>query len=149
MTEYLSISRVIYKSKSEYEKSFLYTEQDEFDLSYFINYNLDAMKKAYEDFKIYLQKKIDEQQDFYTFRGFSNINERQAQIIRLLNDKPTSFFTVKELTTRFNITPKTARADLQHLVELGLMVESPINKRAIGYVRSASFDKSLEELTNQ
>lgn len=149
MTEYLSISRAIYKSKSKYEKSFLYTEHDEFDLSYFINYNLDAMKKAYEDFKIYLQKKIKEQQDFYTFRGFSNINERQAQIIRLLNDKPTSFFTAKELTTRFNVAPKTARADLQHLVELGLMVESPINKRAVGYVRSASFDKLLKELTNQ
>ena len=57
MTEYLSISRVIYKSKAQYEKAFLYTESDGFDLSYFINYNLVALKKAYEDLKVYLQKK--------------------------------------------------------------------------------------------
>ena len=38
LTEYLSISRVIYKSKAQYENSFLYTESDGLDLSYFINY---------------------------------------------------------------------------------------------------------------
>ena len=148
MTEYLSISRVIYKSKAQYEKAFLYTESDGFDLSYFINYNLVALKKAYEDLKVYLQNKIKEQQDFYTFRGFSNINERQAQLIRILKEKPTSFFTAKELTTRFNVTPKTARADLQHLVELKLMVESPVNRRTIGYIKSDIFDERLKELTN-
>ena len=46
LTEYLSISRVIYRSKSKYEKSFLYTENDDLDLSYFISYNLITMKKA-------------------------------------------------------------------------------------------------------
>lgn len=149
LTEYLSISRVIYKSKAQYEKSFLYTEKDGLDLSYFINYNLVAMKKAYEDLKAYLQKKIKEQEDFYTFRGFSNINERQAQIIKILKDKPTSFFTTKELTIRFNISPKTARTDLQHLVALGLMKDSPINKRKIGYIRSDEFDSALNKLTNK
>ena len=149
LTEYLSISRVIYKSKAQYEKSFLYTENDGLDLSYFINYNLVAMKKAYEDLKAYLQKKIKEQEDFYTFSGFSSINERQAKIIMILKDKPTSFFTAKELTTRFNISPKTARTDLQHLVALGLMKESPINKRKIGYIRSDEFNSVLNDLTNK
>ena len=93
-------------------------------------------------------KKIKEQEDFYTFRGFSSINERQAQIIKILKDKPTSFFTAKELTIRFNISPKTARTDLQHLVALGLMKESPVNKRKIGYLRSDEFDAALSELTN-
>ena len=148
LTEYLSISRVIYRSKSMYEKSFLYTENDDLDLSYFISYNLITMKKAYDDLKIYLQKKIKEQQDFYTFRSFSNINERQAQIIKILTEKPTSVFTAKELTVRFNISPKTARADLQHLVELGLMKEAPINKRKVGYIKSDDFDGRLNELTN-
>lgn len=149
LTEYLSISRVIYKSKAQYERSFLYTENDGLDLSYFIHYNLVAMKKAYEDLKAYLQKKIKEQEDFYTFRGFSSINERQAQVIKILKDKPTSFFTAKELTIRFNVTTKTARTDLRHLVALGLMKESPINKRKIGYIRSDEFDAILNKLTNK
>lgn len=149
LTEYLSISRVIYKSKSAYEKSFLYTEADEMDLSYFINYNLNAMKKAYEDLKSYLQKKMKEQQDFYKYRGFSNINERQVQILRIFIDKPQTLLTAKELSTRFTVSTKTGRADLQHLVNLGLLKETPINKRMMGYVRTIEFDKVLKSLTNQ
>lgn len=149
LTEYLSISRVIYKNKAQYEKAFLYTENDTMDLSYFINFNLNTMKKAYEDLKSYLQRKIREQQDFYRFRGFCNINERQAEILRIYSDKPQTLLTAKELSTRFPITVKTARADLQHLVDLGFVVESPVNKRMIGYVRSEEFEQILGRLTNK
>ena len=34
--EYLSISRIIYRSKSRYERAFLCVENDNYDLSYFI-----------------------------------------------------------------------------------------------------------------
>ncbi len=149
LTEYLSISRVIYKSKAQYEKSFLYTELDGLDLSYFIRYNLDAMKKAYEALKKYLQKKMREQEDFYTFRGFGDINERQSQILKMFKDKPQTLLTAKELSTRFPITTRTARTDLQHLVQLKLLKESPINKRMMGYLRSDEFDDILTSLTNQ
>lgn len=49
--EYLSISRIIYKSKAKYEKSFLYTESDGNDLGYFITYNLEVLEKAFEGLK--------------------------------------------------------------------------------------------------
>lgn len=149
LTEYLSISRVIYKSKARYEHAFLYTEYDDLDLSYFIDYNLETMRKAYEELKAYLQKKLREQEDLYEFRGLNGINERQAHIIRILREKPSSFFTVNELTLRFKVTPKTARSDLRHLVELGLMAETNINKRKIGYTRTAQFEELISELTEK
>ncbi|MDO5460629.1 MAG: Fic family protein, partial [Bacteroidales bacterium] len=40
LTEFLSISRVIYRSKKGYEKAYLYTENDDNDIGYFIIYNL-------------------------------------------------------------------------------------------------------------
>ena len=40
LTEYLSISRVIAKSKKSYEKAFLYAEADQMDIGYFVAYNL-------------------------------------------------------------------------------------------------------------
>ncbi|WP_024997986.1 Fic family protein [Prevotella falsenii] len=149
LTEYLSISRIICRSKSQYEKAFLYTENDDLDLSYFINYNLVVMKKAYEELKMYLQKKMREQKEFFTFRKITEINERQAQIIKILNERPTSIFTVKELTNRFGVTSKTARTDLQGLVTIGLMAKSPMNKRKVGYIRSEKFDEELQKLTNE
>ena len=106
------------------------------------------MRNAYDELKKYLQRKINEQEDFYLFRAYSDVNERQAHLIKILNDKPQTMFTVNELTTRFNITAKTARADLKHLVELGLMDVMPINKRTSGYVKSADFEKRQKELLN-
>lgn len=148
LTEYLSISRVIYKSKAKYEKAFLYVENDSLDLSYFIHFNLSVMRKAFDELKKYLQQKIDEQEDFYTFMAFSNVNERQAKVIRVLNEKPNTMFTVNELTTRFDITAKTARADLKHLVELGLLQPVSINLRTTGYIKSENFETRLKELLN-
>ena len=58
LTEYLSISRIIYTNKKSYEKAFLYTENDDNDLSYFIQYHLNVMKKAFEELKKYLQRNI-------------------------------------------------------------------------------------------
>lgn len=145
LTEYLSISRVIYRSKARYEKAFLYTEFDGLDITYFIMYNLSAMKTAYDELKLYLQRKIKEQQDFVAFRGNGLLTERQAQIIRLYCDSPNAIFTAKSLITRFSVNVKTIRCDLQQLVKQGLLCESPINKRMVGYVRADGFEDKLKE----
>lgn len=145
LTEYLSISRVIYRSKARYEKAFLYTEFDGLDITYFIMYNLSAMKTAYDELKLYLQRKIKEQQDFVAFRGNGLLTERQAQIIRLFCDSPNAIFTAKSLITRFSVNVKTIRCDLQQLVKQGLLCESPINKRMVGYVRADGFEDKLKE----
>lgn len=146
LTEYLSISRIIYRSKRKYETAFLYTENDENDLSYFIQYNLETMHKAFEELKIYLQKKISEQNDLIYFNEISEINERQAQILKTLTEKPKTIFTAKELTTIFNVSSKTTRKDLQQLVLLGLMKEININQRQMGYIRTDDFEARLEKL---
>ena len=146
LTEYLSISRIIYRSKKRYEAAFLYTENDENDLSYFIQYNLETLEKAYDELKIYLQRKISEQNDLLYFKEISEINERQAQILKTLTDKPKTLFTAKKITTLFNVSSKTTRKDLHHLVRLGLMLEININQRQIGYIKTDNFDNRLREV---
>lgn len=148
LTEYLSISRAIYKSKAQYENSFLYAEHDGLDVSYFINYNLEAMQRAYIDLKAYLQRKMKEQDAVYELRKLQDINERQAQIVMMLKNKATSFFTVNEMMLRFNVSEKTARNDLRGLVSLGLMDEKPLNKRKSGFSRADDFEEKLEGLLN-
>ena len=145
LTEYLSISRIIYRNKKKYEMAFLYTENDENDLSYFIQYNLEVMHKAFEELKIYLQRKISEQNDLLYFKEISEINERQAQILKTLTEKPKSIFTAKELTSIFNVSIKTTRSDLQQLVALGFMQEININQRQFGYIRVDNFEEKIEE----
>lgn len=143
LTEYLSISRIIYTNKTAYEKAFLYTEKDENDLSYFIQYHLDVMKKAFEDLRKYLQRKIDEQQNILRFAGISDINERQRYVLRTLSESKQTLFTPKELATQFDVTTRTARTDLQSLVEKGFLSQTHLNKRAIGFIKSGQFDSLL------
>lgn len=146
LTEYLSISRIIYRNKKQYEKAFLYTEADEYDLSYFIQFNLITMKRAYEELKAYLQRKITERDNLTGLRGIQGINLRQAHIISNLYKDRGNIITAKEIAMQFAVTDRTARTDLQSLVRLGLMSEIALNNRMTGYVRSDNFDDIIKEL---
>ena len=148
LTEYLSISRIIYTNKKAYEKAFLYTENDNNDLSYFIQYHLEVMKKAFEELKKYLQRKIDEQQNIFRFEGISHINERQRYVLQAISDSKRVLFTPKELATQFDVSAKSARTDLQELVKMGYMTATYLNKRAMGYIKSDQFERLLSEKSN-
>lgn len=148
LTEYLSISRIIYTNKKAYEKAFLYTENDSNDLSYFIQYHLEVMKKAFEELKKYLQRKIDEQQNIFRFEGISHINERQRYVLQAISDSKRVLFTPKELATQFDVSAKSARTDLQELVKMGYMTATYLNKRAMGYIKSDQFERLLSEKSN-
>ena len=145
LTEYLSISRIIYKSKAQYERAFLYTEHDDFDLGYFVQYNLNVFNKAFEELKLYLDRKSKEQNALLEYR-ISVLNERQIQIVKMLVEKPNEVYTSKELETRFNVSVKTIRTDLEGLVEKGLMETVSLNKRLRGYIRSKNFEDRLREI---
>lgn len=144
LTEYLSISRIIYTNKKSYEKVFLYTENDDNDLSYFIQYHLNVMKKAFEDLKKYLQRKIDEQQNVHRFIGVLNTNDRQRYVFKVIMENKHIIITPKELASQFDITTRTARTDLQELVKMGYLKITNINKRALGYIKSDEFESLIK-----
>lgn len=51
LMEFLSVSRIIYRSKEQYERVFLYAEHDGLDMGYFIQYNLESLKKSFDELK--------------------------------------------------------------------------------------------------
>lgn len=145
MTEFLSISRIIYKKKGQYEKAFLYTEHDDFDLGYFIQYNMNVLKEAFEELKIYLDRKTAENNALLEFKNIKGINERQAHILKMIQEKPGSIFECKNLINVLGVSIKTVRSDLEGLVQLGFITTIPINQRLVGYTKSESFEKKLKE----
>ena len=143
LTEYLSISRVIYKSKSSYEKAFIYTEHDMNDVSYFIHYNLNAMQRAYEQLKQWLQLQQKKRQAMSQYNHMNGVNSRQAELLRIYTEQPDLNMRVTEAATRFDVSAHTARADLQHLVEMGLLREISLDKKSKSYIRVKDFDGVL------
>lgn len=140
LTEYLSISRVILKSKTQYEKAFIYTEIDEMDVTYFIHYQVKVLIQAFEDLKNYISKKKKEENKLSKYLKLSNINERQAQILFWIEEDSNRFFTVKEIENIFNITNQTARTDIEELVERNFLEKVSINKKSFNYWKGENFE---------
>jgi Fic family protein len=146
LTEYLSISKIIQDTKNQYEKSYLYTESDDNDLSYFITYHIKTMEKAYEALKEYINRKQKEVFQAAKFMKIPEINERTAQILKLLNDDSDRVLNTKEVETRFNISNFTARSDLKTLVRLGFLDVIQVNKKKRNYIKSENFNTILKKL---
>ena len=134
LTEYMSISRVISKSKSSYEKAFRYTENDGNDMGYFVAYNLKALETSFQQLRDYIQRKQQEKKAASIFMRAGNINQRQAIVLQRLKDEPDTIFTVKDVQELFSVSSMTARKDLTDLVQQGYLTEIAINKVTRGYI---------------
>lgn len=146
LMEYMSVSRVIASSKKSYEKAYQYVESDLMDVGYFIMYNLKVLDKAFKQLQAYIKKKQDEKMLANTFLQLGDINERQAQIIRMFIDNPNEVLTVKDVQAKFLITPTTAKSDLMGLVQRGLLAEISFNKVKKGYIKGEQFDESIKSI---
>ena len=135
LTEYMSISRVIAKSKPSYEKSFRYVENDGNDIGYFVAYNLRALDISFQQLTDYIQRKQREKKAATSFMIAGNINYRQAMILQRLKEEPNTIMTVKDVQEQFSVSSMTARKDLSDLVQQGYLAEIAINKVTRGYIK--------------
>ena len=146
LVEYLSISRIIYKSKSGYEKSFLYTENDGNDLGYFITYNLDVLDKAFEGLKRYLQKKQAERKRADRFMLLDGISHQQSEIIRIFYDEGDITLEAKDIALRFRVSRVTAKSYLDGLVSKGVLKRLQPDGRTHAYARSDDFEEIIRKI---
>lgn len=146
LTEYMSISRIIYKTKASYENAYLYTENDDNDISYFVSYHLKVLEQAFDELKIYIEKKIDQKAKTADFLRLGGINERQAAMLSIINNNPQTAFTIKELENRFAVSHPTVKADVDALVARGLLSKIAINKVKSSYIKGEQFDTILKSL---
>lgn len=145
LTEYLSISRIIKDTKNQYEKAYLYTENDDNDLTYFVTYHLKTMEKAFDALKEYIRRKQSEVKRAAQFLKIPNVNERQAQIIKLLHEESDRVLSIKEMENRFQVSNYTARTDLKGLEVLGFLTIIHVNKIKQSFIRSTDFDTILKK----
>lgn len=120
--EYMAISKAIKQSKSRYGLSYLYTENDNNDVTYFINYNLGCMERALENTNKYIEEKQREQREAMKLvQTHPELNFRQAEILKDIikhKDEPVS---INEIMSKFNVVHQTARTDLLRLTKLGFL----------------------------
>lgn len=130
--EHMAVSKVIKESRGRYGAAYLYTETDENDVTYFINYNLECMKRALENTRRYIERKQKEQQAATKLvESHPELNFRQAEMLKDFVKHRGELITVNATATKFNVARQTARTDLLLLSKLGFLDMKRMGERKL------------------
>ncbi|HST55044.1 MAG TPA: Fic family protein [Solirubrobacteraceae bacterium] len=132
LVEYLSISRILRKAPAKYAKSFLLTETDGLDTTYFILHQLQVIQQAIDELHDYLRKQVREIKDVEQLvKGSAHFNQRQLAVLSDAVRDPGARHTFGSHAASHGVTHETARTDLQQLLERGLLERNREGRRFI------------------
>lgn len=123
LTEFVAISPFLKKAPGKYRDSFLYTETDENDLTYFHIYQLNVLRRAITRLHDYLKQKMEEARKVRaSISSLAGVfNHRQIAILQYALKNSNAEFTARSHMTSHNIVYETARQDLLGLERQGLL----------------------------
>jgi Fic family protein len=132
LVEYLSISTILRKAPAQYARSFLLTETDDRDTTYFIEYQLEVIRRAVEALHAYLRRKVREIRDVERLiKGSRDFNHRQLALLSNAIRNPDQTYTFQSHATSHGVTHETARTDLQGLVARGFLEQRRLGRRYV------------------
>ncbi|MBI2443308.1 MAG: Fic family protein [Candidatus Levybacteria bacterium] len=131
--QYLPISLVILEAPTKYGMAFVYSEQDDFDVTYFYDFHMKKLMQALKNFDAYLERKLEENKKIQTlFHANYNLNPRQIQALHyLLSQGEGSYVNPSSYEVLCGISRTTAIADLKAIERMKLVESKKIGK----YVR--------------
>lgn len=145
--KYISISKVLRVIPSQYAKVFLYTEIDENDLTYFINFNLDVLLEGITNFKSFLEDANAASPAEILMNGDVKLNFRHQSILEEFVGKQNSR-NIEYFKNKLGIVYETARKDLMYLEKKGFLKKTKKSKEFI-YSLSKRSLKKLEEYSDR
>lgn len=138
VTEFLSISRILKEAPAKYGRSFLYTETDDNDATYFILYQLEVICRAIRDLHEYLARKMEEIRRIESLlRRSAAFNYRQLALLGHALRHPGATYTFESHARSHQVAWQSGRTDLLGLQDRGLLERMKVGKR---YVFSAPRD---------
>ena len=102
--------------------SYIYSEQDNLDITYFHDFHIKKILQAIGEFEKYLDGKINENNEIERVISKKyELNERQKQLIYYLMSDSEPSVSVLSHTTLHNISRQTGSKDLKILEKHGLI----------------------------
>ena len=121
---YIAISLLLKSAPVKYGKSYLYTETDDMDLTYFLDYQSHIILRAIADFKNSYKKSLQEESEFNKWLWdsglYGKLNDKQRTIFQVAKSKRSLSFTAMNVKENLNCSYNTAATALNELVALGL-----------------------------
>ena len=151
MTEFLSISTIIRKAPAQYARAYVFSETDDNDVTYFLDYNLRVILQSIRQLHAYLARKAREMHDVQRLLErsipVSILNYRQVALLVSMRKHPEMVHTIESHRRSHNVTYQTARTDLLKLAGLGLVAMAKPG-RAFVFAPAHDFDERLGQLAN-
>ena len=132
LAQYISISSILRKAPAQYARSYLYTETDDNDMTYFILHQLRVIERAIESLRSYLAAKVQEIRELESLlRDCSWLNHRQLALLSSAVRDPAQRFTIKAQQRTHQVAYQSARTDLLRLEELGLLTRVQLGREFV------------------
>lgn len=121
---YISISTLLKKATIQYGKSYLYTETDGMDLTYFLDYQCRVLARAISKFTETYEKTAQSIMEFNAFLFqsglYNKLSEKQRVVLNVAKQGVATEFTVSQVKDNLGCAYNTAATVLKGLVELGI-----------------------------
>lgn len=144
--EFVSISSILLKAPAQYARSFLYTETDDNDLTYFVLEQMRVIRRATDELHGYVERKTSEVRELESQLGaLRTFNRRQVELIRHALKHPSQEYTIESHRKSHSVVYETARTDLLQLHALKLLGVSKRGK-AMVFTAPADLAERLKKL---
>lgn len=141
--EFISISKILRKAPAKYGRSFLYTETDDNDLTYFLVAQTQVIRRAISDLHEYITRKTAEVIEIESHvRALDLFNHRQVEVIRHALKHPGQRYTIASHQMSHNVAYQTARTDLLDMGTRGILEQRKKGKHGKQMVFVAPADLS-------
>lgn len=142
--EYVSISGILRKAFAQYGRSYLYSESDENDATYFLIFQLEVILRGIDRLDEYLEAKIAQIKAVETkLRNATRFNYRQLALLGHAMRHPGAEYTVKSHQRSHAIAYATARADLIRLARARFLLQRRRDAKTMIFVVPEDLERRL------
>jgi Fic family protein len=130
LSEYVTISKILKNAPAQYARSYLLSEQDDGDLTYFVLYHLRVFLRGLADLRKYLAAKALELRSIRDALNTQHLdlNHRQLALLDAAARDPAAQFTVRSHGSSHRVSHESARQDLMDLETRGMLRRSKVGK---------------------
>ncbi len=116
LCEYISISQILLKAPARYGLSFLHTETDGNDLTYFLLYHLNVIRRSIDELHKYIRRRTKQLEAFESqVMNLDTFNHRQRDLLSHAVRHPGHRYTINAHMAYHGVVYQTARTDLLDL----------------------------------
>lgn len=141
--ELLSVSAYLKSHGQQYEKSFEKVKDEDFDLTYFIDFNLDALLEALER----ISDKVEFLLSLNKLKAHLNISQNQVGLLQKLALHRFRKYDIESYAESIQKSREIARKELRQLADLGLLLESKVGKKYSYQIQIDHLNQKMTELS--